>query len=229
MTIEEYIIHEHEKVNGWFSPDAMRIIKALSDIQTNNNIHGDILEIGVYQGKSAIFLSMLLTEYDCLWAVDTFEPDELYYGLNKQAIFIDNIKNILSPEYIGRQIKIQRRTSSDFFKSEYDDLYRLIHIDGSHERKDVINDLYQSSDRLLYKGLIILDDLFNPQHPGVMEGFMEYALQHPCYPLIIGHNKLIFAIDNFTYSFYKERFKPELYGEYITRNFIDDTEVIIFI
>ena len=228
MTIEEYIIHGHEKVNGWFSPDAMRIIKSLSDIQTNNNIQSDILEIGIYQGKSAIFLSMLLTENERLHVVDIFKKDDLYYGLNDREIFEKNINQYCDTN----RIDIFPLSSSEFFKIDYDNyvyLYRLIHIDGSHEKKDVIDDLYQSSDILSPQGLIILDDLFNPQHPGVMEGFMEYALQHPCYPFIIGHNKLIFAIDNFTYSFYKERFKPELYGEYITRNFIDDTEVIIFI
>lgn len=225
MTIEEYIIHGHEKVNGWFSPDAMRIIKAFSDIQNDGGIHGDILEIGVYQGKSAIFLSMLLNHRERLHAVDPFMKDNLYYGLNDIEIFKSNIQQFNTQN----KIDIFCTNSDDFFThyNDYHD-YRFVHIDGCHLKKNVIHDLHNVSENLADYGLIIVDDLFNQQHPGVMEGFIHFTFKYDCYPLIIGHNKLIFAMDIDTYKFYKDKFKPEIFGNYIKRDFID-TETIIFI
>ena len=95
--LDEYIEQMHVAVPGWFTDADAALFRAVDAAQRSTGVFGDLLEIGVFQGKCAILLGYLLRPDEELVAWDLFagEPsgDEadaaVYRGLS-QSIFEDN-------------------------------------------------------------------------------------------------------------------------------------------
>ena len=109
----------------------------------------NILEIGSYEGRSAIFFLNFFNRSN-ITCVDPYF-DSSYKNLNKiYKIFRKNMKPF-------KNFKIKKMLSSEFFfrnKNYYD----LIYIDGSHDEKDVYNDLINAYSFAKIKSYILLDD-----------------------------------------------------------------------
>ena len=66
------------EVPGWFYPADIALIYVLMAAQTQSKIEGDICEVGVYLGKSAILLSRLRGANENFYMFDLFgmQPDQ---------------------------------------------------------------------------------------------------------------------------------------------------------
>ena len=86
-------------LEGWFFPPDMLSLAVLNDIHSKSKIKGNIVEIGVYKGKSFSFFSHLTKQNETLFGYDTFPED--YYETSKLALekYGANVKYELPPTF----------------------------------------------------------------------------------------------------------------------------------
>ena len=125
-----------------------------------NQKNFNILEIGTYEGGTAIYFLNLL-KYAKIDVVDTWSKSFSKGTLDPEIDFdlVENTfdKNLFSYKSRVRKFKGQ---SDQFFLKNIDEgnIYDLIYIDGSHYYKDVISDAKSSWSMLKKGGIIIFDD-----------------------------------------------------------------------
>ena len=68
--------------------------------------------------------------------------------------------------------------------------YRIIHIDGDHTAEMAYVDIENAYTHLNPGGIVIVDDMFHPQFPGVTEAVCEAIKDLKLLPIIGGGNKI---------------------------------------
>ena len=105
----------------------------IDEIQKTNGIEGDVFEIGVHQGKSAVLLgSMLDPKREKLAVCDLFEDQGQNVsgsGFGNRHLFERNMASCLP---VGVRTQIFSRSSSKLTPEETGTNYRLFHVDGGH-------------------------------------------------------------------------------------------------
>ena len=180
----------------------------LLEIVNNNQEKGNILEIGIHHGKSFIPMITLLRDEEIAVAVDVFEDQIFNYdrsGKGCSLKFKKNIKKVYDNDDIFDKIKIIKNDSTKMNSSEYldytnGDKYRIISIDGCHTKRATLIDLRNAIKILSKDGIIILDDYFNKDWPGVRFGIDTFMEKNNNYRLVyLNANKFIICHkDNYT-------------------------------
>src|SRR4051812_159429 len=84
-----------EDIEGMFSPDAALMFMAYSQLIAEAGIHGDVLEIGVHHGLSAIAVAALRSPKHRFVAIDLFDHlqsmNSSRSGLGSQSEFVRNL------------------------------------------------------------------------------------------------------------------------------------------
>lgn len=140
----------------WFSSN-IPIWEYFFKRELNLNSSLEYLEIGVFEGRSAIYIYNNYNNIN-ICCVDPYEKyEDIESSVKKQEMskifktFQDNTKNL------GDRLNHYKMTSSKFFetnKKKFD----IIYIDGSHYYLDVTNDFKNSLKILKKGGLLIFDD-----------------------------------------------------------------------
>ncbi len=184
-----------QRIEGWFSYDAGLMFMAYNQLIRGAGIAGDVLEIGVYHGLSSIAVAALRGPGRKLYAIDLFEElqsNEAYgSGASYRKFFEQNIQSF----YASLDFLVTIAQASGQLKAEeFPRTFSFCHVDGGHSSEETFDDLKFASDILLPGGLLALDDYFNPQHPGVCEGAVEFLRRQEgvLKPLAIGFNKVLF-------------------------------------
>ena len=189
--VAEYLDVTRE-VEGWFFPIDAYLFAAIDEAQRRDGVHGNLFEIGVHHGKTAIFLARMLRDAEVLGVCDVFEQQHLNAdrsGEGSRELFEKNMRTF------GRPARVFAKLSSELTTDDTTTNCRFFHIDGGHRPEDVFTDL-ETADRALHAdGVVAVDDLFNPSWPGVSEGFYRFLASHPnvFLPILIGGNKVFFA------------------------------------
>jgi Methyltransferase domain len=114
------------------------------------------LEIGSYEGRSAIFFLEYLPKLH-LTCVDLFEYTSEFFAKRKPWVQFD--KNL--SKYAGRYEKIVSFSANALAEfASKGRKFDLIYIDGSHTRDDVFIDALLSWKLLNVNGVLIFDDYF---------------------------------------------------------------------
>ena len=169
---------------GLFSDQSAALFDSFLQFQTQSNISGDFLEIGVYKGRSALMSSLHLRDNEAFYLVDLS-----YYLLETQ----DRLAPILGNRGKFYQKSSKLLTREDLNISKHS--IRWIHIDGEHTGNAVWNDLSLCEPLLTDEGILILDDFFNPAYPQITEATYAFLSAYP-YSLsliLIGWNKAYFS------------------------------------
>jgi hypothetical protein len=189
-------LNAFSRIEGWFVYDAALMFMAYNQLIAAAGIAGDTLEIGVYYGLSAIAIASLRGKGRKMYAIDLFEqlgPNVAYgAGQSYRTRFEENMRSFFGATDFLVPIAgaSGRLRSSDFPHS-----FSFCHVDGGHSPEETCSDLTFAADILLPGGLLALDDYFNPQHPGVCEGALDFKRLHSgvLQPVAIGFNKVIFC------------------------------------
>ena len=168
MNFHEYLTHNKEVIDkhvpGWFyTIDIILLYGILNEIQ--DNIRGDICEIGVAYGKSAITLSHFKRHEDILYLYDIFDED-----MRKQAE--TNILTFCGPQNLVW--RIEDTLDIDQEDLQFDSTLRMLHIDGCHEYSAVLNDLSLFSNKVGEFGVIVVDDFNDYEYPGVNAAVYDF-------------------------------------------------------
>ena len=169
---------EHNVV-GWFYPfDQALFYIVMQDMQ--KNIVGDVCEIGVAFGRSAIAISNYRKPGEMFYMFDHFSDEareDAENNIRKYGTFSDCFWEI------GDTMKL----SEDKLKLKN---IRFLHIDGSHEHDAVLHDLITFSTKMLPEGIIVMDDYNDMEYPGVNSGILKFLMLNGDWKIFaIGHNK----------------------------------------
>src|SRR5262249_45284395 len=161
---------------GWMSPHAAGLIHFLLAHQPAHE--RNILEIGVFKGKSAIILAHEAAQRD-------------------ETLILMDIR--IQPEVEAiRQLhpKIQVIEADSFNLPKTAAVhaaapFRFIHIDGAHGYPYVMSDIKNSSRFLSRYGIICLDDFLTPAWPEVTVATFDFLTgrEHDLVLFLAGYNK----------------------------------------
>jgi hypothetical protein len=201
VDVNEYLFAT-EHVHGWLFPVDAHLFAIFDEAQKKQGISGNLFEIGVHHGKTAALLGRLAARGETIGVCDVFEQQHLNVsqsGDGNRLIFEQNMRRFAP----NAQFSIFPHQSSTLTPSETTTTCRIFHIDGGHRPEDVFSDLEVASRALLPTGIVIVDDAFNSNWPGVSEGLYRFFAHYPneFAPIFIGGNKAYFARPNMVAKF----------------------------
>jgi SAM-dependent methyltransferase len=192
--LESYVA-AFDRIEGWFSPDAALMFMAYNEVIAAHGIAGNVLEIGVHHGLSAIAIAAIRRDGAQLVAIDLFErlqeQNVSGSGSGSRAQFVRNMT-----EFFGNIdfVRCIAAPSNTLGPADFGDGFSFCHVDGGHTATETYEDLDLCTRILLPGGLLALDDYFNPAFPGVCEGAIKFWLAHDgaLTPIAAGFNKVLF-------------------------------------
>jgi len=197
--LQRYIARGHKRVDGWLNASAVDVIVRLAGIQKRLKIHGPVSEIGIHHGRLFILLHLLTESPELSVAFDLFRRQEENVDGSGNGDVESFRKNLLKHGCDLTRIKIYAANSMQLSAStvikESAGAIRLFSVDGGHTAMLTYHDLELAAGSLCEGGLVILDDFFNPDWPGVAEGASRFLLERPgkLHPVVIVGNKFIFT------------------------------------
>jgi Methyltransferase domain len=154
---------QFEQITGSFWAGAVITWDILLSRQAALGIKGDVLEIGVLNGKSATLIALHACTDESFVLVDP--------ALRREAIdAVESLhpsNNIYIRDFsqnLRKHVALAGRESG----------FRWIHIDGEHSGPAVRNDLAIGADLLAPGGVICLDDFFTPAYPQITAAVFEF-------------------------------------------------------
>lgn len=141
MNRREVSFHDHVKLLGYLT-------------LITNDIKGDILEIGVWKGKSLAFMRALSTPTTKIIGID---PCEIFGQFEELTHFKEGAfpEATIIHSYSSKAVEAVVSTSKSI---------RLLHIDGGHTSSDVWADFFIYSQLVVSGGFIVFDDYGDTEH-----------------------------------------------------------------
>jgi Methyltransferase domain len=182
------------RIDGWFSAEAAQLFGLVDEVQRRAGIAGDLFEIGVHHGRSAVLLAHMARAGERVGVCDLFGgqgENVSGSGSGDRAVFEANMAALAPP---GRLGAVFERRSDELAAEELGGPYRVFHIDGGHLLEEALGDLLLGASVLHEGGVLILDDPFRPEWPGVTEAALAVLSRRPeLAPIALGFNKLVLA------------------------------------
>ena len=188
MHRREYIVEGRKLIPGWFERVDAEMFDAIDSAQRAAGIVGDILEIGCFQGASAILLGYLRRANERLVVCDLFEEvgstlDEYhrregtYADLSRKSFEANFLR---FHEALPEILAVPSTALTEFGLGK---TFRMIHIDGSHDYEMVRSDLLLAKTLLMPGGYVIFDDIVSQHTPGVTAAVWEGVMNDGLIPL----------------------------------------------
>jgi hypothetical protein len=195
--VARYIRHGKFYVEGWLRTEAALVIDALNERQRALDAKGGIAEIGVHHGKLFILLYLLGRAPEKAVAIDLFEDQHLNVDQSGSGDLAKFRRN-LARHADGARLVLHQGSSMDLSAADLVRLaegpLRFISVDGGHTAEITAHDLAVADAALAEGGIIVLDDAFNEQWPGVADGVQRHFARQPnLVPFAIGANKTYFC------------------------------------
>jgi hypothetical protein len=195
--VEKYISRGKFYVDGWLRSEAARTMVVLTESQRALGVEGGIAEIGVHHGKLFILLYLLGRDGEKAVAVDLFEDQHLNIdqsGSGDLARFRRNLERHAD----SRRLVLHKGNSMELSGATLtrlaDGPLRFVSVDGGHTAEITAHDLGTAEAALAEGGIVVVDDVFNEQWPGVADGVHRYFERRPnLVPFAIGANKTYFC------------------------------------
>lgn len=205
--LSEYAGGNYKKVSGWLGSNTISQIMAMDALQRSLGITGHVGEIGVHHGKLFILLYLLAREGENALAIDIFGAQELNVdksGRGDLDVFLGNLKAYAGGIERLKTIGADSTTlGGDDLIAEASGPLRFLSIDGGHLARIVRHDLATAAASLCEGGVVILDDFFNPEFPGVCEGTNQFFFYDngragkKLVPFLVGMNKVYLTTEGY--------------------------------
>lgn len=196
-SLNAYLKHGQRLVKGWLMPGAAQAIVLLSQEQRSAHLSGPVAEFGVHHGKLFILLYLLGLENEPAVAIDLFSQQHLNVD-RSGAGDLERFKRNLRRHADSNRLVIHEGDSTQLTAEKLLHLgrgsFRLISIDGGHTAEITAHDLATAEGALAQGGIVILDDCFNEEWPGVSDGVHRYFSEpRSIVPFGIGAGKTFFS------------------------------------
>jgi predicted O-methyltransferase YrrM len=181
-------------IPGAFWPPDWQVFRSLLDATAAAG-PGDLAELGVLYGRSAVLIGGSLRDGETFTVVDLFEaePDDAanavenaqsYPGLSRAA-FEDNYRRVH-----GRLPAVVVGPSESVVDHVPAASHRFVHVDASHLHEHVVKDIDASRRILRADGVLALDDIRSPHTPGVAAAAWQAVLTSGLRPIAVSTYKL---------------------------------------
>src|SRR5262249_55526694 len=160
------------EVPGWLESTDFVLLQLIDAVQASLGLRGDILEIGAYQGRTAILLQYLCRDNEQLAVCDVFDqplPQEPNQR-ERDVFYTDLTRHSFEQHFLRyhQQLpSIHQCLSEDLEDHLQGQEFRLIHVDGSHVYTIVKSDLRTARSVLARGGVVAIDDYRSEHTPGV--------------------------------------------------------------
>lgn len=221
------------QVKGWCQPETISILAELGELQDEAGVTGGSAEIGVYHGKLLIALHLLRSPGTRTLAIDLFENQDLNLDRSGSGDSSELRRNLAANCPDPDAVDPLARDSLDLADDDVLGIlqrygrFRWFSVDGGHTVDHAVNDL-RLADRLTAAGgIVVVDDYYNQDWPGVHEGFARrYILDSPkvvpflsgfgkLYLTTLGHHKRYFEAMRLRLQMWGHRVKAvEMYGHH---------------
>jgi len=202
--VEKYVSRGLHSVSGWFSETDARLVALIDAQQRASSIRGDLCEIGVYRGRCLVLLGLLAQSGETVFGVDIFGrrneniddadvSDEQITRANL-ARFCNGVRYHLVSKHslnlTSEDLRVDNGPPAGI---------RLFCVDGGHTREITAHDFRLGEKLLTEGGVVVVDDFFNRNWPGVSEGInrIYHAGETSLRPFAIGQAKVFFAKGDF--------------------------------
>lgn len=195
--IETYVRRGKFYVDGWLHSEAALTMVALDARQRALDVKGGVVEIGVHHGKFFILLYLLNHAPHKAVAIDLFGDQHLNVdqsGSGDLERFRRNLERYAdSSRLVVHQGNSMELAGADLVRMA-DGPVRFVSVDGGHTAEIAAHDLATAEGAIAEGGIIVVDDVFNEQWPGVGDGVHRYFERRPnLVPFAIGANKTYFC------------------------------------
>jgi len=183
-----------DQVPGWFFPPDTLLFAAVDNFQRERGVTGDLLEIGVYKGRSAILMGFFAGPGERLVVCDLFEEMDAISEENEQErrhyAKLHDLDLPARKDFEGHYLRFHPALP-EIMQMRSDRLnghlpagtFRMIHIDGGHTMEVVQQDIETARRLLGAGGVVIFDDWANGQQPGVALAIWQEYLKGDLIPL----------------------------------------------
>ncbi len=186
------------QVEGWCQAETMSILAELGDLQDQAGVSGGSAEIGVFHGKLLIGLHLLRSPGTRTLAIDLFENQELNLDRSGSGDSSQLRRNLEAHCPDPDAVDAMARDSLDLADDDVLAIlqqygrFRWFSVDGGHTVDHAVNDLRLAERLMVAGGVVVVDDYYNQDWPGVHEGFARrYILDSPrTMPFLSGFGKL---------------------------------------
>jgi len=167
-----------DDVPGWLSPVDRDLIRLLTDWQVRTQPPGDLVEFGVYLGKSAIVIGEAVQPGETFTVCDLFggDPADAANERENQASYSTLTRRKFESNYLRfhRSLPVVLEMSTaDAAKKLAPSSVRFLHVDASHLYEHVSYDVDAARDMLRPDGLVVFDDFRAKHTPGVAAAVWE--------------------------------------------------------
>lgn len=165
--------------DGMMQDLSIALFQAFMSFQKVNGITGDMIEYGVYRGKSASVLMNNLNDGETMYLVDIAD----YPELDKLGNISQNFKFIKG--------KSESLLEKQDFLNDIPQQVRFSHHDASHSYINVASEIEAMANRIAPRGLMVLDDFGNPSYMQVVSAAFAYLAREdvPLEMLLYSSNK----------------------------------------
>jgi hypothetical protein len=173
---------------GWFEPGLLKVILSLSDAQSAGGCHGWLIEWGVHHGRGLAALALAAGPKDHVLGIDCYDRQELNRcgsGRGSLAATSSTLSAVLGPDH---GVHLHSTDLLSFRAASLAELLktlpggnvpvRIAHIDGDHTEMGAMNDLCCAQASMDPFGIILLDDVFNPDWPEVSAAFHQFLARY---------------------------------------------------
>lgn len=187
------------RVRGWVDPESLDVLHVLRDAQDAAGVTGAVAEIGVHHGRMFIGMQLLVPPGTPAVAIDLFDnqaDNADGSGKGNRARFEANVRRWGD----WSAVRVQAVNSRDLTVADLlgwaGGPVRLFSVDGGHTADLVASDLALAEATLASGGVIALDDVFNPEWPGVVVGALaRLSAGSALVPFAVAFDKVFFTND----------------------------------
>jgi len=212
-----------DSIPGWMHYSDLMTFGKILEYQLREGFQGDLLEIGCYQGKSAIAMGYGLRKDEALHVVDVFgehapeiptEGMEAYQGLGVES-FEANYRRFHPDD--PPVTHVCASTAQGLRESFAGREFRFIHIDGGHAYDVVAKDISLAASVAADSAVVALDDYRTAHTPGTAAAIWAAVAHGELFPFALTEVKMYATTERDAQIFWRDaivRMATEIYGDY---------------
>ncbi|MFC9741625.1 class I SAM-dependent methyltransferase [Streptomyces noursei] len=182
------------EVKGWFFTADQLLFDWFLRHQQDRGVAGDLLELGAYMGKSAIFLGARLRPEERFTVCDLFDsPAEDASNSREMAkSYATLTRRAFEANYLSFHDELPvvvQGLSSSVSEHVAADSVRFAHIDASHLYAHVHGDILAVRELLADAGVVVMDDYRAEHCPGVAAATWQAVTDHGLRPICVTGTK----------------------------------------
>ena len=196
---EAYTRFQIFTVSGYLRSLDAGIIASILAFQADNDIFGNLCEIGVHHGRLFLMLALARRSDERSLAIDLFEDDAInspsHQHRGRDRALFTNAHRLgisLSEAEIYKTSSLEIR--ADDILSRTGGPIRFFSIDGGHNYENLQNDLVLAKETLHEAGIIAVDDFFNRDWPEVTFATYDFIKEtSEMIPFLLSPGKIYLA------------------------------------